>query len=89
MAPSASSSCSHPIIGARRGPSPGASETFDWFAEQAAAAGYPVLRLDSAFSAALHAGIRLDFLPIDGHWTAAANLLAAQLAAGALSSEGR
>lgn len=68
---------------------PGSFRDVHWFAEQAAAAGYPVLRLDSAFSAALHAGIRLDFLPIDGHWTAAANLLAAQLAAGALSSEGR
>jgi hypothetical protein len=41
--------------------------------------------MDAAFSAALRSGIRLDFLPIDGHWTIAANALAAQAAADAVT----
>jgi hypothetical protein len=56
-------------------------------ADRAAHAGFAVVHLDAAFSAALRSGTRLDFLPIDGHWNVAANALAAQAAADAISHD--
>jgi hypothetical protein len=56
----------------------------DRFAERAALEGFEVVHMDAAFAAALHSGIRLDFLPIDGHWNAAAHAIAARVAADAL-----
>lgn len=67
----------------------GGIRDIDGFAARAEQAGFLIVRLDSAFDAALRAGTRLDFLPIDGHWTAAANAIAAQGAAAALSTIGR
>jgi hypothetical protein len=46
-----------------------------------------VVHMDAAFSAVLRSGIRLDFLPTDGHWTVAANALAAQAAADAIAHD--
>ena len=40
----------------------------DRFAQRAASDGFQVVRFDTEFAAALREGIRLDFLPIDGHW---------------------
>jgi hypothetical protein len=57
----------------------------DTFAVQAERAGFPVMRMDSAFAHARDSGVRLDFLPIDGHWSAAANGIAAQAAADGIS----
>jgi hypothetical protein len=57
----------------------------DGFAAQAASAGFAVVHLESAFVDALRSGVRLDFLPIDGHWSAAANAIAARVVAPALS----
>jgi hypothetical protein len=57
----------------------------DTFALQAERAGFPVMRMDSAFTHARDSGVRLDFLPIDGHWSAAANAIAAQAAADGIS----
>jgi hypothetical protein len=57
----------------------------DTFAVQAERAGFPTVRMDSAFTQALDSGVRLDFLPIDGHWNAAANALAARAAADGIS----
>ncbi len=65
----------------------GANRDIDAFALRAEQEGFAVVHLDSAFAAALRAGVRLDFLPIDGHWTAAANTLAAQVAADAISND--
>jgi hypothetical protein len=59
----------------------------DSFADRAAHDGFAVVHLDAAFSAALRSGTRLDFLPIDGHWNVAANALAAQAAADAVSHD--
>jgi hypothetical protein len=59
----------------------------DSFADRAAHDGFAVVHLDAAFSAALRSGTRLDFLPIDGHWSVAANALAAQAAAEAISHD--
>jgi hypothetical protein len=59
----------------------------DSFADRAAHDGFTVVHLDAAFSAALRSGTRLDFLPIDGHWNVAANALAAQVAADAISHD--
>jgi hypothetical protein len=42
------------------------------------------VRLESAFLAALRAGERLDFMPIDGHWNIAANAIAARVIAASL-----
>jgi hypothetical protein len=58
----------------------------DMFADRAAGEGFPVVRLEAAFAAALKSGTRLDFMPIDGHWNVAANTLAANVAATAVSS---
>jgi hypothetical protein len=57
----------------------------DSFADRAASEGFAVVHMDAAFSAALRSGIRLNFLPTDGHWTVAANALAAQAAADAIA----
>jgi hypothetical protein len=59
----------------------------DSFADRAASDGFTVVHMDAAFSAALRSGIRLDFLPVDGHWTVAANALAAHAAADAISHD--
>lgn len=59
----------------------------DSFADRAAQDGFAVVRLEAAFAAALRSGTRLDFLPIDGHWNAAANALAARAAADALAHD--
>jgi len=58
----------------------------DEFAAQAAHAGFTVVHLEAAFADALLSGVRLDFLPIDGHWSAAANAIAARVVAGAISN---
>jgi hypothetical protein len=58
----------------------------DIFAQRAAFAGFDIVHLDAAFAAALDSGTRLDFLPIDGHWNAAAHAIAAQVAADAIST---
>lgn len=58
----------------------------DRFAQRAALERFEIVRLDTAFAAALHSGIRLDFLPIDGHWNAAAHAIAAQVTAEAIST---
>jgi hypothetical protein len=63
----------------------GAERDIDRFARQAALEGFEIVRLDAAFRAALEAGQRLDFLPIDGHWNAAAQAIAARVVAGSLS----
>jgi hypothetical protein len=57
----------------------------DTFAGRAAVAGFEIVRLDGAFAAALQSGARLDFLPIDGHWNAAAHAIAARVVAEAIS----
>ena len=57
----------------------------DRFAQRAALEGFEVVHLEAAFAAALRAGTRLDFLPIDGHWNAAAHAIAARIAADAIS----
>lgn len=59
----------------------------DLFADRAAHEGFAVVHLDAAFSAALRSGTRLDFMPIDGHWNVAANALAAQAVAAAISRD--
>ena len=69
-----------------QGFSAGATRDVDWFAGRAASEGYEVVRLEPAFAAALQGGARLDFMPIDGHWNAAANRLAAGVAARALAA---
>lgn len=66
----------------------GALRDVDLFARRAAAEGFSVVPLDGAFSAALRAQYRLDFLPIDGHWNAVAHALAAQTIATAMSIQG-
>jgi hypothetical protein len=53
----------------------------DLFARRAESDGFTVIRLDAAFAAALSAGLRVDYLPIDGHWNQVANELAAQVLA--------
>lgn len=70
-----------------QGVAAGGIRDVDSFADRAAYDGFAVVHMDAAFSAALRSGTRLDFLPIDGHWTAAANALAAQAAADAISHE--
>lgn len=65
---------------------PGGWRDVDEFAARAEREGFAVVRLESAFSRALHAGVRLDFLPIDGHWSAAANAIAAGAAADGISN---
>ncbi len=57
----------------------------DTFAVQAARAGFPVVRMDAEFTQARDSRVRLDFLPIDGHWSAAANAIAARAAADGIS----
>jgi hypothetical protein len=63
---------------------PGAIRDVDRFADDAERAGFPIVRLQTAFAQALAAGTRLDFLPIDGHWNAYAHAIAAEVLAGAL-----
>jgi len=67
----------------------GAVRDVDGFADRAADDGFAVVRLDTAFAAALRSGISLDLLPIDGHWNAAANDIAAQVTAAALVNSPR
>ena len=63
----------------------GGTRDVDTFALHAIDAGFEVVRLAADFSAALHAGAKLDFLPIDGHWNAQANAIAANVIAAAIS----
>ena len=65
---------------------PGQIRDVDRFAESAASEGFEVVSLQPAFAAALAAGTRLDFLPIDGHWNSSAHAIAAGVAADALAS---
>jgi hypothetical protein len=58
----------------------------DYFSDLAAAAGFPVVKLDESFKDALQRGQRLDFMPLDGHWNAAANRIAAQAMARAMTA---
>jgi hypothetical protein len=62
----------------------GALRDVDAFAGHAEQEGFQVVRLESAFLAALRAGERLDFMPIDGHWNIAANAIAARVIAASL-----
>ncbi|MEP6546187.1 MAG: hypothetical protein ABJD53_01875 [Gammaproteobacteria bacterium] len=64
----------------------GGQRDVDQFADRAEQSGFAVVRLTEAFDAALATGTRLDFMPIDGHWNAAANALAADVVAGAVSA---
>jgi hypothetical protein len=64
---------------------PGAVRDVDRFAASAAHDGFGVVSLQPAFAAALGNGTRLDFLPIDGHWNAAAHAIAARVCAEALA----
>lgn len=64
---------------------PGATRDVDVFAKQAEAEGFQVVRLQDPFLAALRAGTRLDFVPIDAHWNATANALAARAIAASLT----
>jgi hypothetical protein len=64
----------------------GATRDVDEFADRAAADGFEVVRLEEAFEAALNRGARLDFMPVDAHWNATANALAARVAARALTA---
>ncbi len=75
--------------GNRREHSAGAREDrdIDRFAQRAARDGFQVVRFDAEFAAALHAGTRLDFLPIDGHWNASAYAIAARAAAAAIAAD--
>jgi hypothetical protein len=63
---------------------PGATRDVDTFAERAAARGFQVVHLEAAFAHALRAGTRLDFMPIDAHWNATANAIAAAVVADSL-----
>jgi hypothetical protein len=63
----------------------GQTRDVDVFAQRAAQDGFKLVKLDAAFSAALANGARLDFMPIDGHWNAAAHEIAAQNIAQALN----
>lgn len=62
----------------------GAFRDVDRFAEDAAKAGFEVVPLRTAFETAERAGVKLTLVPIDHHWTAAANEVAAQAVAGYL-----
>jgi hypothetical protein len=44
------------------------------------------VHLEAEFAEALRSNVRLDFLPIDGHWTAAANAIAARQVADSLAN---
>ena len=68
-----------------QGVAAGGERDVDVFADRAEQAGFHVVRLDAAFETALKANTRLDFMPIDGHWNAAANALAAHTVADELS----
>lgn len=63
----------------------GETRDVDVFAQRAASDGFAVVTLDGAFSETLSKGVRLDFLPIDGHWNSAAHALAARITAPAIS----
>jgi hypothetical protein len=76
-----------PVYRRERGVVAGEIRDVDSFADRAASDGFAVVRMDAAFSAALRSGIRLDFLPVDGHWTVAANALAAQAATDAMAHD--
>jgi hypothetical protein len=62
----------------------GAYRDVDAFADRAAREGFEVTRLGVAFEAAERAGVKLSLLPIDRHWSAAANEVAAQAVAALL-----
>jgi hypothetical protein len=62
----------------------GALRDVDRFARRAAQQGFEIIPLDAAFAAALTAGERLDFLPIDGHWNRQAHTIAARVIGDAL-----
>jgi len=64
----------------------GETRDVDVFGRRAALDGFGIVTLDAAFSDALSSGVRLDFLPIDGHWNSTAHALAARVAARAISS---
>jgi hypothetical protein len=53
----------------------------DAFAARAAQEGFEVARLGEAFAAAERAGVKVDMAPIDRHWSAAGNEVAAQAVA--------
>ncbi len=76
-----------PAYRRERGAVAGEIRDVDRFADRAAYDGFSVVHMDAAFSAALRSGTRLDFLPVDGHWTVAAHALAAQAAAAAIAPE--
>lgn len=64
----------------------GYSRDVDAFALRAEQEGFAVVHLEAEFAQALHSNVRLDFLPIDGHWTAAANAIAARKVADTLAN---
>jgi hypothetical protein len=66
---------------------PGEVRDVDRFAASAAQAGFEIVALEPAFAEALDAGTRLDFLPIDGHWNAAAHAIAARACSAALAPQ--
>jgi hypothetical protein len=53
----------------------------DGFADRAATLGFEVVRLNESFSAAERRGLTLDLMPIDRHWNAVANDVAARTVA--------
>jgi hypothetical protein len=64
----------------------GYTRDVDRFALRAAQEGFAVVHLEAEFAEALRSNVRLDFLPIDGHWTAAANAIAARQVADSLAN---
>jgi hypothetical protein len=56
----------------------------DAFADRAQQEGFEVIRLKAAFEAAERAGTRVDLAPIDRHWSAAGNEVAARAVAASL-----
>jgi hypothetical protein len=59
----------------------GAYRDVDAFAARAAQEGFGVVKLREAFEAAERAGVKVSLLPIDRHWGAAANEVAAEVVA--------
>jgi hypothetical protein len=64
----------------------GYTRDVDRFALRAEQEGFAVVHLEAEFAEALRSNVRLDFLPIDGHWTAAANAIAARKVADSLAN---
>jgi hypothetical protein len=56
----------------------------DAFADRALQEGFEVIRLKAAFEAAERAGMSVDLVPIDRHWSAAGNEVAARAVAATL-----